>query len=48
MIFYWTPSLTYVFVVPFLSCLEVSSGLVSTRTFGVQLKPPFAPVLAWE
>ena len=23
MIFFWTPNLTYVFVVPFLSCFEV-------------------------
>ena len=26
-IFFWTPNLTYVFVVPFLSCLEVLLGL---------------------
>ena len=44
--FYWTPSLTYVFVVPFLSCLKVSSGLVMAWTFGVHLKPTLAPVLA--
>ena len=47
--FFFRPSsLTYEFVVPFLSCFEVSSGLVVAWTFGVQLKPTFTPVLAWE
>ena len=48
MTFYWSSSLTYVVVMPFLSCFVFSSGLVYVWTFGVQLKPPFAPVLAWE
>ena len=48
MTFYWSSSLTYVVVMPFLSCFVVSLGLVYVWTFGVQLEPPFALVLAWE
>ena len=32
--------------VPFLSCFYFSSGLILAWTFGVHLKPTFAPVLA--
>ena len=35
-------------MVPFSSCLIVSSGSIVTWTFGVQLEPTLAPVLAWE
>ena len=45
MTFYWSSSLTYVVVMPFLSCFIFSSGLVYVWTFGVQLEPTLALVL---
>ena len=44
MIFFWSPNLTYVFVVPFLSCLQVSSGLVIIVVVKVAFSSKFVVV----